>query len=348
MSKKVRLKDIADRAGVSIVSVSKALSGQRGVSEETRKKIEDLAQQMGYRAPSSEERKFKTSYNIGILIESAFFSTSNSFYGALLKYVNAHASEMKCFTMLEVISQQEEEEMELPQMIREKRVDGIIIIGILPDAYLSALMDATDIPILCLDFTPRGQKQDSVISDNFYGAYRLTNYLFELGHRKIAYVGTVLATSSITDRYLGYRKSMMEHGVSVPTEWVIADRDQKTGIIDKDKFFPLPKDMPTAFVCNCDLTAAFLERKLYEKGLRVPENISIVGYDHFTYEGVTDMNLKLTTYEVDLNEMARKAVHNLVHKLNGEYYRKGMVIVTGRMIIGDSTRKIETCAAGRT
>lgn len=340
MGSKIRMKDIAERAGVSIVSVSKALSGQRGVSEAKRQQILTLAKEMGYKTPSRDEGRIKTSYNIGILIENAFFSENNSFYGSLMKYVNAHASDMNCFSMLEVISQKQEEEHSLPQMIADRRVDGIIVVGILPYDYLDMIRSATDVPILYLDFAIPGLNRDSVISDNFYGAYQLTNYLFEMGHRKIAYVGTVLATSSITDRYLGYSKSMMEHGIAVPSEWVIDDRDQKTGIIDKDRFFCLPDDMPTAFVCNCDLTAAFLEQKLFENGLRVPDDVSVVGYDHFAYQGVTDTNLKLTTYEVDLNEMARKAVHNLVHKLNGEYYRRGMIIVTGRMILGESVKKL--------
>lgn len=340
MGNKVRMKDIADRAGVSIVSVSKALSGQRGVSEKRRKQILSIAKEMGYKQPARDEGKLKVSYNIGILIERAFFSEENSFYGSLMKYVNAHASNMNCFTMLEVISQEREDEHVLPQIILDRRVDGIIVVGVLPYDYLEMIRSSADVPILYLDFSIPGTNRDSVISDSFYGAYQLTNYLFETGHTKIGYVGTLLATSSITDRYLGYLKSMMEHGIDVPDEWIIDDRNRQTGIIDKDLYFHLPADMPTAFVCNCDLTAAFLEQKLSEAGFRVPEDISIVGYDHFAYQGVTDTNLKLTTYEVDLNEMARKAVHNLVHKLNGEYYRRGVVIVTGKLIVGESVRKI--------
>lgn len=339
MAKQPRLKDIAEKAGVSIVSVSKALSGQRGVSEETRRKIEQIAKELGYKTQSPGERRSRVSYNIGILIAGEFFSEHNSFYGTLLQYVNSEASDMKCFTMLEVIPYEKEASYILPQILSDERIDGILIIGILQLDYLKMIRANAKVPIIYLDFTVTRYNRDAVISDSFYGAYQLTNYLFEMGHKKIAYVGTLLSTTSITDRYLGYLKSMMEHGIEVKDEWIIPDRNRETGVIDKDLYFPLPSDMPTAFVCNCDLTAAFLERKLAERGLRVPEDISVVGYDNFSYPGVSDMDF--TTYEVDLKEMVRKAVHNLVHKLNGEYYRKGLAIVSGRLIERGSVKKLE-------
>ncbi len=98
-----------------------------------------------------------------------------------------------------------------------------------------------------MDFCDEKADTDAVISDSYYGAYRMTNYLFDMGHREIAYVGTLLATGSITDRYLGYTKSMMEHGVAV-RDWTIADRDIHTGKID---MVAAAKDeMPTAFVAT--------------------------------------------------------------------------------------------------
>ena len=98
-----------------------------------------------------------------------------------------------------------------------------------------------------MDFCDEKADTDAVISDSYYGAYRMTNYLFDMGHREIAYVGTLLATGSITDRYLGYTKSLMEHGVAVREDWTIPDRDIQTGEIDTDRLMQLPQEMPTAF-----------------------------------------------------------------------------------------------------
>ena len=328
---KVRMKDIAEKLGISTVSVSKALSGQRGVSEALRADIIRTAEEMGYMSDQDRRGRDRVKYNIGILTSERFVDRFDSFYNHLLQLVMAEASSMECFTMMEVITTQMEQQDTPPRILqRENGIDGVIIVGFLEDHYLECICADRGLSVILLDFTTNWRPFDCVISDSFYGSCQLTDYLFRKGHRKIAFVGTLLATGSITDRYLGYLKSMMEHGVQVPEEWVIPDRDLETGVVDRDRFFPLPDDMPTAFVCNSDLTAAHLCRKLADWGLRCPEDVSITGFDNFIYPGVDEG--KFTTYEVDTKAMARKAVHNLIHKLNGEYYRRGIIVVTGRFI----------------
>ena len=336
---KVRMKDIAEKLGVSTVTVSKALSGQRGVSEELRGRIRQTASEMGYLPDQSRRDKSRVHYNIGILTSERFVDRADSFYSHLLQLVTAEASAMECFSMMEVITAQMEQHDILPKILhRENGIDGVIVLGFLEEHYLDCLFGNPDVPVILLDFITHRRLCDCVISDNFYGSCQLTDYLFRKGHRKIAFVGTVLATGSITDRYLGYRKSMLEHSISVPDEWVIPDRDIGTGCVDRERFFPLPEDLPTAFVCNSDLTAAHLCRKLAAMGVRCPEDVSITGFDNFIYPGVEEG--QFTTYEVDTKAMARKAVHNLIHKLNGEYYRRGIIVVTGRLIEYGSVRAL--------
>ena len=108
------------------------------------------------------------------------------------------------------------------------------------------------------------------------------------------------------------------------------------GKIDMDRLLQLPKEMPTAFVCNCDLTASFLIRRLHEHGYRVPEDISVVGYDNYLFPGLCDV--AITTYEVDMKEMARQTVHTLIRKMAGEPYRQGICIVEGHMVTKDSVK----------
>ena len=335
----VRMKDIAERVGVSTVTVSKALSGQRGVSEKVRAEILKAAKDMGYRTDKGKRDRSRIHYNIGILTSERFMDRFDSFYNHLLQLLTTEASSMECFTMMELITDEMEQNLIPPKILREDdRIDGIIVLGYLDDRYLLSLRKKTGIPSILLDFTSHVKSLDCVISDSFYGSCQLTDYLFRKGHRKIAFVGTVLSTGSITDRYLGYLKSMMEHGVTVPDEWVMPDRDPKTGVVDPERFFPIPKDMPTALVCNCDLAAAHLSKKLAGLGLSCPEDISITGFDNYIYPGVNEG--QFTTYEVDTKEMARKAVHNLIHKLNGEYYRRGIVVVTGRLIEFGSVKQL--------
>lgn len=339
MAKAVRLADIAQRLGVSTVTVSKALSGQKGVSEEMRAKITQLAKELGYQQTFAQSgRKTDRSYYLGVLIAECYLDKYDSFYWQMYQQVITKASKKGCFTLMEVVSTEMEENAELPQIVQEQKIDGMIIIGRLKKEYLKNLSQQTEIPLVYLDFCDEGQETDAIISDSYYGAYSLTNYLFAMGHTRIAFVGTLLATGSITDRYFGYAKSLLEHGLQVKEEWVIEDRDKDTGNINADLWIRLPEEMPTAFVCNCDLTASFLIKKLREAGYLVPEDISVVGYDNYLFPGLCDV--AITTYEVDVEEMARKAIHTLLKKITGESYRQGICIVEGHMVIKDSVKKL--------
>ena len=339
MSKSVRLKDIADKIGVSTVTVSKALSGQKGMSEELREKIHAMANDMGYVPSVSHKTDFTNkSYTIGVLISENFMSEYSSFYTRMHQQVSQIAMEKSCFTMLEVISAENERNRVIPRLVQDGKVDGIVVVGRLAEQYLKRIKDESGIPMVFLDFCNHTGDEDAVVSDSYNGAYCLTNYLFDMGHQDIAFVGTVLASGAITDRFMGYNKSLMEHGRPYIEEWIIPDRDLEAGVMDSNKFFELPKKMPTAFFCNCDMAASMLIRKLKEKGYRVPEDISVVGYDNYLFPGLCD--IKITTYGVDSYEMGRNAVLNLIRKISGERYRQGIMILEGHMVEGESVKRI--------
>jgi LacI family transcriptional regulator/LacI family purine nucleotide synthesis repressor len=339
MAKTVRLKDIADRIGVSTVTVSKALSGQKGMSEELREKIHALADEMGYVPSVSRKQDFSSkSYTIGVLISENFMSEYSSFYTRMHQQVSQIAMDKGCFTMLEVISVENEKNKATPRLIEDNKIDGIVVVGRLDQEYLQSIKDNSGIPMVYLDFCNHIGDEDAVVSDSFNGAYCLTNYLFDMGHEHIAFVGTLLASGAITDRYLGYNKSLMEHGQPFRLDWIIEDRDLDIGVMDPVNYFKLPEKMPTAFFCNCDLAASMMIKKLGENGYRVPEDISVVGYDNYLFPGLCD--IKLTTYGVDSYEMGRNAVLNLIRKISGERYRQGIMILEGHMIEGESVKKI--------
>ena len=326
MAKAVKLADIAERVGVSTVTVSKALSGQKGVSEEVREKIHSIAEELGYQQPSAARKsQNQKSYNIGILISERFLDKYESFYWQMYQSVATRATA-------------EEENGRLPKLVQERKVDGIIVIGKMMDDYLQHLNTEAGIPVIYLDYYNGREASDSVISNSYYGTYELTYYLYRMGHRKIAYVGTLLATESITDRYFGYQKALLELGLEQKKEWVLDDRHIETGKIDTVNMLQLPKDMPTAFVCNCDLTASLLIKKLKENGYRVPEDISVVGFDNYLYPGLSD--IRITTYEVDMGEMARRAIHNMIKKITSDNFKGGVTVVEGRLVLKDSVSHV--------
>ncbi len=339
MAKSVRLKDIADKIGVSTVTVSKALSGQKGMSEELREKIHALASDMGYVPSVSHKNDFSSkSYTIGVLISENYMSEYSSFYTKMHQQVSQIAMEKGCFTMLEVVSGENERKRVIPRLIEENKVDGIVVVGRLDEHYRRKIKEEVGLPMIFLDLCNHTGDEDAVVSDSFNGAYCLTNYLFDMGHKDIAFVGTILASGAITDRYLGYSKSLLEHRQPYREDWLIYDRDMESGVMDANRYFQLPKDMPTAFVCNCDMAASMLIKKLKENGYRVPEDISVVGYDNYLFPGLCD--IKITTYGVDTYEMGRNAVLNLIRKISGERYRQGIMILEGHMVEGESVRKI--------
>lgn len=339
MAKSVKLADIAAKLNVSTVTVSKALSNQKGVSEELREKIKNLADEMGYRQPSTIKKETeKNSYNIGVIISEVFLDKYDSFYWKMYQAVTTKAVAKGCFTLLEVITKDTEENDVIPKLIQEEKVDGLIIIGRMKGTYLKKLNCSTTVPIIYLDFYDEKQSCDAVISNSYFGSYVLTNYLFDMGHKKIGFVGTILSTDSITDRYFGYVKSLMEHGVEVNPDWIVKDRSVDSGkIVMKDTDL-ISDNMPSAYVCNCDLTASYVIKILQERGYRVPEDISIVGFDNYLYPGLC--NVGITSYEVDIKEMAGRAIHNIIKKISTTNYKPGIFTVQGRLVYKDSVARI--------
>lgn len=337
MAKAVRLSDIGERLGVSTVTVSKALSGQKGVSDELRQRIIELADEMGY-TKSKVIITEKDSYTIGVVVAERYLRENQSFYWKLYQDVSQDAMARNCFTILEVITYDIEKNMVLPRTVTEKKVDGIIIMGAFKKGYATFMANNIGVPLLNLDTPGTVDTSDSVVSNNVMGGYRMTNYLFEMGHSRIGFVGTRLSTDSIDDRYLGYLKSLMAHGMKPKAEWLIDDRDREYGRFDPGKKFRLPEEMPTAFFCNCDTAAYIMIRKLNASGYRIPDDISIVGFDNYVAGEFGQSGI--TTYEIHTKEMAKRAVHILLHKLENIDYSTGMFMLPGTFIERDSVRRI--------
>lgn len=334
MAKSVRMADIAKELGVSTVTVSKALSDQKGVSEEMREKIKELAAQMGYKSGGTGKDGGHPSYNIGVLVRETYIEKYSSFYWEFYQKINTGAGKENCFVLLEILEAESEVQLILPKLIQENKIDGLMILGQLTTEYLEMLQEHSNVPRVYMDFYDRRIPADSVISNSFYGTYHMTDYLFEMGHAEVGYVGTLLATESITDRYLGYYKAVMEHGKEPCKDWVIADRESHVQMFDK---LELPEKLPSAFVCNSDLAASKLIKALGEKGYRVPEDISVVGYDDYLYPGLCDIGI--TTYSVDMERMSQVGMEMLLERLNGSEPPYIMQVIEGKFLKRDSVRE---------
>ena len=307
--KNVTMRDIGAALGVSTVTISKALSGKEGVSDAVREKIIETARQMGYRysAPQADD----TGRIIGILIADRFFSAP-SFYFSMCRALLKELAEAGMLGVLEIISDQDEQGLVMPTAVTIQRASGFVLVGQFSADYVSAILE-TNLPAVLLDFTCDGPDVDAVTSDGQSGAYQLTRYLIEHGHRKIGFVGSVEGTTSIMDRYSGFLRAMMQFALPVREEWVIPDRDAEGHY---DGHFPFPDELPTAFVCNNDMLACTVAEVLEKRGCRVPEDVALVGFDDFVYGKHAR---PLTTYAVDQQRMAQVTVRRLRNRV-----REGM------------------------
>ena len=336
MKNGVRMSDIAKELGVSVVTVSNALNDRGGVSDEMKKRIRDRASELGYR-PSAPRTPRKAAAdtriqdgNIGILTSERFAGVRGTFYWFLTAGVSKELTRCNLYSIYESVSAADERDRILPRVVSDRQVRGLIVVGQLSSDYLDALA-AMHIPMLFLDFYDKHSEIDAVISDNFYDSYLITDQLAELGHRDIGFIGSVTATSSIHDRFLGYIKCLMEHGLPYRKEWTLEDRLPDGKSLNE---FAFPEKLPTAFVCNCDETAFRVIGDLQRKGIRVPEDIYVTGYDNYT---VSDMCVPaITTVEVDLTEMAHIAVAQLLARLEDPQKPAARHVIPGRIIIKQS------------
>jgi len=337
MRKNIKMADIAKQLSVSNVTVSKALADKEGVSEELRAKIKTLASEMGYRYnTSAKSLKDGLTYNVGLAVAERFISPNRSFYWEMYQNILDVLKEYNYYGIMEIIKSNVENKLIPPSFLGSSKVDGLIVLGQLSTEYLRMLSEQHT-PMVLLDFYGEDIGLPTILSDNFYGAYLATNFLFRNGHTKIGFVGTLNATSSIQDRFLGYYKSLMTHGVEKRPDWIIDDRaDRADGELFSE--FSLPEEMPTAFVCNCDEVAFNFINFLAEKGYSVPEDISIVGFDNYIF--ATLCKPQLTTINVDMRRMASAAVTALFHKIKNPNHAPERILVSGSLVRRDSVKNI--------
>ncbi len=331
-SKGISMREIGRRLGVSAVTVSKALGGRPGVSDAVRARITELARELGYNGEAGRT----VPRDVAILVPERFFGHGNSFYASLCKKLVQQLEFYNGYGVLSILSEAEETECRCPAVLTGSRVSGLVILGQVSGEYLRCLSGAESaVPFVCMDFYEETTGADSVVSDGLYGSCCLTAHLIRSGHRRIGFFGSIRATSSIMDRYLGYYKTMLQHDLPIDPAWVVPDRDAH-GLYRE---YPLPAELPTAFVCNCDQMALLLMQRLSALGLSVPEDVSLVGFDDYTQsEAVPPV---LTTFAVDQDGMARETARMIMDKMQGAAEAKGRVITGGHMVYRQSVRTLE-------
>lgn len=330
--KDVKLEDIAEELGVSIVSVSNALNGRKGVGAKLRERVLQKAEELGYQSPQSGERRAVKSYRVGVIIAERYVREYPSFYMEVYKEVAQAVTKQGSLVVLEIVDIEKEKMEYTFELFRNAEVQGIILIGEMNPEFIDRIRKKCRIPMVCVDFYSVAKGMDYIVTDSFRGTSALTQMLIDAGHTEIGFIGTPRATNSIMDRYMGYCRTLEENGLEEKKEWLVFDREEDGYgyIFDLE----LPETLPTAFVCNCDKVAYQLIDKLEKKGIHVPKDISVVGFDHSYPPGSEGM--ELTTYESDERAMAQISVNTLMKRIEGRGKPEGVRTVEGGVVEGDS------------
>jgi LacI family transcriptional regulator len=324
MKTTIKMSDIARELSVSTVTVSKALSGKEGVSSDLRKAIVLKAEELGY-VYNSLPRNMKEGrhYLIGILIASKFIGES-SFYWIFYRELLRVLKQTPYLGVLEIVSDGDETNCVVPSILRGKRIDGMIILGQMRDPYI-AMITSKIAQCVFLDFYSEIGSCDCVASNNFLGSYNLTKLLIAAGHKRIGFIGSTAATTSILDRYLGFCKAMMEAGLSC--EAAIEDRDGRGIYIE----ITLCLEDYTAYVCNNDQIAGIVIGQLRKLGMEVPKDISLVGFDNESE--VVTAGIGVTSLEFNIAGMSELAVSLLMRHIESPgYIPRGRSFIDGRVV----------------
>lgn len=305
----VSMKEIAKRCNVSVATVSKAMNGYSDISTETKDQILKMASEMGY-LPNSSARTLKTnrSYNLGVLfVDESRSGLTHDYFNHVLESFKKTAEE-KGYDITFASGNVSEKKMSYYEHCRYRGVDGVIVACV--DFYSDVVQELirSEIPIVTIDHVCDGKI--AVVSNNVQGMGDLVTYICEKGHRKIAYIhGDDTAVTK--NRLIGFYRTLKRFNVEIPDEYVLPAlyRNADLAAVHTRQLLDL-KDPPTCILYPDDFTAIGGINEIRERGLRIPEDISIAGYDGINIAQILDP--KLTTLCQDTESIGRIAAEKLI------------------------------------
>ena len=302
--KKVSMATIAKQLNVSTVTVHKAFKNQGGVSPALRQRILDLASELGYERPPQDA----AALNFVHLIQKDFLlSTSEQYYTVIYYYLNQECSKIGAKLHFIVHDTLPATLANFKSLQQETPIDGVFISGQI-DKSLLAEMEKLGKPVVCIDFFSSDFPFNYVYVDNYYAGYTLTKYLIQRGHRRICFVGDIKFSNAIADRYFGYLRALNRFDIA---ESMHINCNIERSFSEPEFDF---KNTPTAFVCHCDRAASVLYMYLEKLGYRIPEDISVTGFDNTDICQV--ISPRLTSFGIDKEILAFQAFQLMEQSLH--------------------------------
>ncbi|AZB41108.1 LacI family transcriptional regulator [Bacillus sp. FJAT-42376] len=305
--------DVAKKAGVSSTTVSKALNNYPDVSEKTKKVILSVAAEMGY-LPNSHAQSLSTkkTWSFGVMFtEDNGVGMKHPFFNAVIESFRKHA-ENEGYDLIFPSRNLRNRNTSYLEHFQYRGVDGIIIIcSDQHDPQVLEILDS-EIPIVVIDMN--NVKSSVVYSDNEAGGEMAVDYLYSLGHSKIAHISGMADSFIGKARIMGYKKAMQKRNLSIPRGYMVDGGlfSIEEGKAAMKKLLKL-KNRPTAVFAAGDQMAIGAMEAIKEKGLSVPEDISIIGFDDIDMAGY--VTPKLSTIKQDTDAIGKQAAELLVRQI---------------------------------
>ncbi|MCM2535867.1 LacI family DNA-binding transcriptional regulator [Neobacillus pocheonensis] len=334
MEKKVSMQDIADQLNISKNSVSQALSGKPGVSDETRRLVQKAADELGYQYQTNRKQKQaekNASKNIALIASEYAFSLK-SFFGEIYLSVEKELRDRGMTLFIESINNDSKKDLVLPALLSNHEIDGILILSHISTDYIAKIID-TGIPTVLIDHHSPYLQADSILTNNRFGAYRAVEHLIQLGHQDIGFVGDVNFSPSYQERLDGYLLALKKYGFQANPDFIFSDAQETLDEINL--FFEKLQTKPTSWFCVNDGHGFLVTSVLQQKGLKVPEEVSVCSFDNGQLSQIATP--KITTMDIDLNYFGRKAVEQLCWRIDHKEEPIHEILLPTKLIIREST-----------
>lgn len=328
------IKDVAKEAGVSIATVSRVLNDIDVVNEDTKKKVLDAIKKLGYR-PNIVARSLKTqrTKTIGILVPDI----SSQFYPEIVRGAEDVANIYDYNVILCNSDFDVEKEKEYLRVLKEKMVDGVIYMSSSLSEEMLDLINELDLKTILVETKDKDGALPSVTIDNVSASYDGTKYLLDNGASRPAFIGVKEDTMNAWgDRFLGFEKALKEANISTDEELVYFDSLKvKSGYEAIDKFLESKKEFDS-IVCASDEIAIGAINRLREKGYKVPEDVSVMGFNNNYVSSY--FYPRITTISQPSYDMGSVAMRMLIKLLNKKELEKGHYVLDYELIKRESTK----------
>ncbi len=323
----VSIKDIAKVARVSYSTVSRALADSPRVNPETRARIKHLAADMKY-SPSALARSLVTqrTRTIGLVATTI----TDLFQAEVIQVIEETALHHGYSVILTHSGSESERELDELHMLQERRVDGIILISVRADGNYEAVLRGMSLPIVFIN----SEHARSVRVDNFGGAVQAMQHLLDLGHQRIAYIAGPSLEWDNVERRKGYEQALLARGLSVNPALIAAGDSRPGGGTQAMRELLGLASRPTAVFCYNDATALGALRAAHMAGLRIPQDLSVIGFDDIDL--AAHFEPPLTTFAQPKRDMGKMAVRMILAALGGELMTESGEL-PGQLIVREST-----------